>query len=49
MVRMGSGMQISCGAYTSESLSATSPTLSLTTGVMGAKEDVLVIDPAAGV
>ena len=40
-------MQTSYDAYTSESLVATSPTLSLTTGVMGAKEGVLVIDPAA--
>ena len=34
-------------AHTSESRVATSPTLSLTTGVIGAKEGVLVIDPAA--
>ena len=40
-------MQTSYDAYTSESLVATSPTLSFTTGVMGAKEGVLVIDPAA--
>jgi len=42
-----SGMQAGRNAYTSESRVATSPTLSLTTGVMGAKEGVLVMGPAA--
>lgn len=46
-VKMRSDMQADWGAYTSESRAATSPTRSRTTGVIGAKDGVLVIDPAA--
>ena len=46
-MRTRPGIQTDYDTYTSESRVATSPTLSLTTGVMGAKEGVLVIDPAA--
>ena len=46
-MRTGSGMGIDYDAYTSESRVATSPTLSLTTGVIGVNEGVLAIDPAA--
>jgi len=47
-VRMMSGIQTDDDAYTSKSLFATSPTLSFTIGVIGAKEFVLDIVPGAG-
>ena len=40
-------MQADDNAYTSDSRNATSPTRSLTTGVMGANEGVLVMVPEA--
>lgn len=40
-------MQTDDNAYTSESRVATSPTRSLTTGVMGANDDVLEMVPEA--
>lgn len=47
MVRARAGIQTDGDAYTSESRFATSPTLSFTTGVMGAKDDDLVMVPDA--
>jgi len=46
-VKMRASMQTNDDAYTSESRIATSPTLSFTTGVIGANDDVLDMVPEA--